>query len=172
MDASGDTSDLVDVDNLTTNGVIHVIDDMLFPTSDSLADLAIDDLSILKEAVVVAGLTDALEDEDANLTVFAPTNAAFEKLFVDLEISKQDLLSNKYLLRQVLTYHVVNDDRIFASEIEAGSQTMLNGIKITFDDNKQITDAANQEINITLANNQASNGVAHIIDTVILPSGG
>ena len=49
---------------------------------------------------------------------------------------------------------------------------MLNGIKITFDDNKQITDAANQEINITLANNQASNGVAHIIDMVMLPSGG
>ena len=171
MDASGDTSKIIKTDVLATNGVIHLIDDVLLPTDKSIVDLAVatEDLSILKEAVVAAGLADALADEDADLTVFAPNNAAFAKLLAELDISKEQLLQDKLLLTKVLTYHVIEDDRVFASEIMAGSQEMLEGSSITFDAKKQITDGRNRTSNIVTANIQANNGVVHVIDTVLLP---
>lgn len=171
MDASGDTSKIIKTDVLATNGVIHLIDDVLLPTDKSIVDLAVatEDLSILKEAVVAAGLADALADEDADLTVFAPNNAAFAKLLAELNISKEQLLPDKPLLTKVLTYHVIEDDRVFASEIMAGSQEMLEGGSITFDDKKQITDGRDRTSNIVTANIQANNGVVHVIDTVLLP---
>lgn len=171
MDASGDTSKIIKTDVLATNGVIHLIDDVLLPTDKSIVDLAVatEDLSILKEAVVAAGLADALANEDADFTVFAPNNAAFAKLLAELNISKEQLLQDKPLLTKVLTYHVIEDDRVFASEIMAGSQEMLEGSSITFDDKKQITDGRNRTSNIVTANIQANNGVVHVIDTVLLP---
>lgn len=171
MDASGDTSKIIKTDVLATNGVIHLIDDVLLPTDKSIVDLAVatEDLSILKEAVVAAGLADALADEDADLTVFAPNNAAFAKLLAELNISKEQLLQDKPLLTKVLTYHVIEDDRVFASEIMAGSQEMLEGSSITFDAKKQITDGRDRTSNIVTANIQANNGVVHVIDTVLLP---
>ncbi|PWK11199.1 putative surface protein with fasciclin (FAS1) repeats [Psychrobacter immobilis] len=171
MDASGYTSKIIKTDVLATNGVIHLIDDVLLPTDKSIVDLAVatEDLSILKEAVVAAGLADALADEEADFTVFAPNNAAFAKLLAELEISKEQLLQDKPLLTKVLTYHVIEDDRVFASEIMAGSQEMLEGSSITFDDKKQITDGRDRTSNIVTANIQANNGVVHVIDTVLLP---
>lgn len=171
MDASGDTSKIVKTDILATNGVIHIIDDVLLPTDKSIVDVAVetDDLSILKEAVVAAGLADTLADQDANFTVFAPTNAAFASLLTELNVSKEQLLQDKPLLTKVLTYHVIADDRVFASEIIAGNQKMLEGSSIKFDDKKQITDASGRTSNITRANIQANNGVVHVIDTVLLP---
>ena len=171
MDASGDTSDIIKTDVLATNGVIHLIDEVLLPTDKSIVDLAVakENLSILKEAVVAAGLADALADEDANLTVFAPNNAAFANLLAELKITKEQLLQDKALLMKVLTYHVIEDDRIFASEITAGSQEMLEGSSITFNDKKQIIDESNRTSNILTANIQANNGVVHVIDTVLLP---
>ena len=171
MDASGYTSKIIKTDVLATNGVIHLIDDVLLPTDKSIVDLAVatEDLSILKEAVVAAGLADALADEDADFTVFAPNNAAFAKLLAELDISKEQLLQDKPLLTKVLTYHVIEDDRVFASEIMAGSQEMLEGSSITFDAKKQITDERNRTSNIVTANIQANNGVVHVIDTVLLP---
>ncbi|MGP5214710.1 fasciclin domain-containing protein [Psychrobacter immobilis] len=171
MDASGDTSKIIKTDVLATNGVIHLIDDVLLPTDKSIVDLAVatEDLSILKEAVVAAGLADALADEDADFTVFAPNNAAFAKLLAELNISKEQLLQDKPLLTKVLTYHVIKDDRVFASEIMAGSQEMLEGSSITFDAKKQITDGRDRTSNIVTANIQANNGVVHVIDTVLLP---
>ena len=171
MDASGDTSKIIKTDVLATNGVIHLIDDVLLPTDKSIVDLTVatEDLSILKEAVVASGLADALADEDADLTVFAPNNAAFAKLLAELDISKEQLLQDKPLLTKVLTYHVIEDDRVFASEIMAGSQEMLEGSSITFDAKKQITDGRNRTSNIVTANIQANNGVVHVIDTVLLP---
>ncbi len=171
MDASGDTSKIIKTDVLATNGVIHLIDDVLLPTDKSIVDLAVatEDLSILKEAVVAAGLADALADEDADFTVFAPNNAAFAKLLAELNISKEQLLQDKPLLTKVLTYHVIKDDRVFASEIMAGSQEMLEGSSITFDAKKQITDGRDRTSNIVTANIQANNGVVYVIDTVLLP---
>nr|WP_274904089.1 fasciclin domain-containing protein [Psychrobacter sp. DAB_AL62B] len=70
---------------------------------------------------------------------------------------------------EVLTYHVIKDDRVFASETLAHSQKMLEGSSITVDDKKQITDNKGRTSNIVMANIQANNGVVHVIDTVLLP---
>lgn len=172
MDASNDTSDIIDTDILATNGVIHVIDDVLVPTDKSIVDLAAetDSLSILKEAVVAAGLADTLADDSANFTVFAPTNDAFEAALTELKISKEELLEDTELLGQILKYHVINNDRIFASEIMAGEQSMLDGNSISFAEDKTITDGKDRTASVVIANVQADNGVVHVIDNVLLPA--
>lgn len=172
MDASQDTSDIIDTDILATNGVIHIIDDVLVPTDKSIVDLvlATDSLSILKEAVIAADLVNALDAGDANFTVFAPSNAAFEAALAELNMSKAELLANKALLTAVLKYHVIANDRVFASEIMKGEQAMLAGGNISFDENKDITDARGRKAKVTLANQQADNGVVHVIDKVLLPA--
>ncbi len=170
-DASGNMdSDLIQTDILATNGVVHAIDEVLIPSTDSIVELAMQtgNLSILVEAVVAAGLADTLSDEDANLTVLAPTNAAFADLLVELGVTKEQLLTNKTLLTEVLTYHVI-DDRVFASEIMSGQQEMLNGKEITFDNDNVIQDLLGRKANIMATNIQANNGVVHTIDKVLRP---
>lgn len=170
-DASGNSANITDTDILATNGVVHVIDKVLLPTSKSITELVIEneDLSILKEAVVAAGLADTLAADDANFTVFAPTNDAFASLLTELNVTKEQLLSDQALLQKVLKYHVIADDRVFASEIMAGDQAMLSGDSISFDDNKVITDGRGRTSNVVSANVQADNGVVHVIDSVLLP---
>lgn len=65
------------------------------------------DLSTLVAAVQAAGLVEALSNPTTPLTVFAPTNAAFAELIAALGTTAEDLLANKDLLTDVLTYHVV-----------------------------------------------------------------
>lgn len=174
-DASGDednTATITETDLIATNGVLHVIDDVLFPTDKTIVDLAVatPDLSILRDAVVAAGLAETLSNPDANFTVFAPNNAAFEALLADLNLTAEQLLSNKELLVAVLTYHVI-DDRVFESEIEVGAQPQtVNGETFTFQDEDTIVDSRGSESDIEATNIQASNGVVHVIDRVLLPT--
>lgn len=127
--------------------------------------------STLVAAVEAAGLTDALTDENASLTVFAPTNAAFEAALADLGITAEDLLSDTDLLTQVLLYHVM-DGELLAEEIAAlDSFPTLQGGEVT------VTVTAdgvvlNEGVNIVNTNILASNGVIHVIDGVLLPPAG
>lgn len=153
-----------DVD--ATNGVIHVIDKVLLPMN--VVDIAISnpDFSILVEAVVKAGLVDALSAEGP-FTVFAPTNAAFEALFADLGVSGiADLTAEQ--LTPILLYHVVADN-VRSSEVSAGEVPTLNTestITVSIMDGKVMLDGNATVIAVDV---QGSNGVVHVIDNVILP---
>ena len=128
------------------------------------------DLSILVEAVVAAGLAPTLST--GTLTVFAPTNAAFAALLTELGVTKQALLANKALLTAVLTYHVLSSTVPLASVPVGKAITPVGGgfFKIESTGGLKITDGRNRVSNITATDIQASNGVVHLVDRVLLPA--
>jgi transforming growth factor-beta-induced protein len=150
-----------DVD--VNNGVIHAIDKVLLPPT--VVDAAIDNanFSILVQAVVKAGLAETLSGPGP-FTVFAPTDAAFQALFTQLGVSGIADLTAEQLTR-ILLYHVVSGN-VRSSDLTAGDVSTLNGtIAITLSPSPAI----NGTTNIIATDVQASNGVIHAIDKVLLP---
>jgi transforming growth factor-beta-induced protein len=145
------------------NGVIHVIDKVLLPPTVVDHALANDNFSILVQAVVKADLVNALNAEGP-YTIFAPTNAAFQELFTQLGVSGiGDLTAEQ--LTPILTYHVV-EGNIRSTDLSAGTVPTLNGdITIALSPSPSI----NSTSQIIATDVQASNGVIHVIDEVLLP---
>ena len=128
------------------------------------------DLSILVEAVVAAGLVDTLST--GNLTVLAPTNAAFAALLTELGTTKAALLANVPLLKAVLSYHVL-DQRVRSADVPLGKALVPLGggfFKIELSSGLKVTDGRNRVARITATDLQASNGVVHVVDRVLLPA--
>jgi uncharacterized surface protein with fasciclin (FAS1) repeats len=128
------------------------------------------DLSILVEAVTAAGLANTLST--GTLTVFAPTNAAFAALLTELGVTKEALLANKPLLTAVLTYHVLGS-KVMRADVPLGKAiTPVSGgfFKIESNNGLKITDGRNRMSTITSTDIQASNGVVHLVDKVLLPA--
>ena len=163
-------SQITQADVPASNGVIHVIDTVLLPANKNIVQTAqaAPDFSILVEAVVAAGLVDALS-APGPLTVFAPTNAAFADLLAELGLTKEQLFANRALLTQVLTYHVVNG-RLLKADVPVGQPvTTVQGQTFTVDSSLAITDQRSRRAAIVATDVLASNGVIHVVDKVILP---
>ncbi|MGC4063967.1 MAG: fasciclin domain-containing protein [Polyangiaceae bacterium] len=127
------------------------------------------DFSVLAEAVTKAGLADALSGD--NLTVFAPTNAAFTALLTAIGKSSLDDLTAEQLI-PILTYHVVGAkvDSTAALEVAngAGKVTTLGGTaRLAKSGDALVLDG---KAKVTTADVLAKNGIIHVIDQVILPS--
>ncbi len=121
-------------------------------------------LSTLVQAVQAAGLVETLQGEGP-FTVFAPTNEAFAALPAG---TLENLLKpeNKDQLIAILTYHVVPGE-VMSSDLSDGmSAATVNGADVTIStaDGAKVNDA-----NVVMADVDASNGVVHVIDAVILP---
>lgn len=133
-----------------------------------IVDTAVDNGSFttLVTAVQAAGLVDALK-ADGPLTVFAPTDEAFAKL---PEGTVENLLKpeNVEQLRSILTYHVLSGKVMAASVTDGLEASSLNGQPLTFAVNENGASVGGAGIVATDVN--ASNGVIHVIDTVLLPS--
>lgn len=133
-----------------------------------IVDLAIQTefLSTLVAAVKAGDLVDVLKG-DGPFTVFAPTNEAFAKLpagTVDNLLKPE----NKAQLVAVLTYHVVSG-KVYSKDLKDGMKAKSvqgSDVTITLKDGKAMVNDAT----VTTADIEASNGVVHVIDTVILPS--
>ncbi|MBP7605449.1 MAG: fasciclin domain-containing protein [Giesbergeria sp.] len=128
------------------------------------------DLGILVEAVVAAGLVDTLST--GNLTVLAPTNAAFAALLAELGTTKAALLANVPLLKAVLSYHVLGQ-RVRSADVPLGKALVPLGggfFKIESSNGLKVTDGRNRVARITATDLQASNGVVHVVDRVLLPA--
>ncbi|MDP3521437.1 MAG: fasciclin domain-containing protein [Hydrogenophaga sp.] len=158
-------------DVAASNGVIHVIDKVILPADKTIVETAIasaPEFSILVEAVVAAGLADALSAAGP-LTVFAPTNAAFAAALTELGVTKEALFADTALLTAVLTYHVV-PSRVFKAQVPLNTPiTTLQGATFTVGSDLAITDQAGRKANIVATDVMTSNGVIHVIDKVILP---
>lgn len=162
-----DNAKVVKTDITTGNGVIHVIDTVIMPSGDNIvatADKA-GSFKTLITAVKAAGLDSTLSSEGP-FTVFAPTDDAFKKLpagTVEMLLKPE----NKDTLAAVLKYHVVSG-RVFSNDaVNAGKAATVQGdeIKITTAGSSvKINDAT-----VAAADLDATNGVIHVIDTVILP---
>ena len=113
-------------------------------------------------AVQKAGLVETLKRKGP-FTVFAPTDEAFAKIPKD---QLDALLANKAKLTKVLTYHVVAG-KVMAADVKAGSAKSVEGSNLTITtDNGVMVDKA-KVIKTDIA---ASNGVIHVIDTVVMPN--
>ncbi|MEM9877337.1 MAG: fasciclin domain-containing protein [Myxococcota bacterium] len=145
---------------------------------DTIADVAAaeDDLTILLAAATAAGLDTDLANPDVNLTVFAPTDGAFVQALTDLGVTQDALLGNVPLLTAILQYHILASE-VFASAItEPSAQSSANGFAIfvapdagTVDINGGSVMLTNGGATVTEADLDASNGVIHKVDRVLLP---
>jgi uncharacterized surface protein with fasciclin (FAS1) repeats len=136
------------------------------------------DHTTLVAAVKAAGLVDTLKSKGP-FTVFAPTNEAFDKLpagTVDTLLKPE----NKATLTKVLTYHVLAgkfDSPAIAKRIKAGHGKAwfktVSGNKLTAwmeGDTLVLTDEKGGQSRVTIGNVYQSNGVIHVVDTVLLPN--
>lgn len=116
----------------------------------------------LATALQAAGLVDTLKGPGP-FTVFAPTDAAFAKLPKD---QLDALLKDKARLTAVLTYHVV-PGKVMAKDVQPGAVKTVQGTALTLATAGGVT--VNQA-RVTSADIVASNGVIHVIDSVVLPA--
>jgi uncharacterized surface protein with fasciclin (FAS1) repeats len=179
VDLSGgvkiNSSNVTTADVEATNGVIHIIDTVLVPSTfvlsapelpGTVVDIALSssDFSMLVSLLQKADLVGALQGEGP-FTVFAPTNAAFEKLLSALGISASDLM-NQPDLAKVLLYHVVSG-KVMSTDLSDGLKApTLNGSELTFDLKNGVMVNSSQVI---AADIESQNGVVHVIDTVLVP---
>ena len=142
---------------------------MAAPASKDIVDTAVSagSFNTLVAAVKAAGLVDTLKG-DGPFTVFAPTDEAFKKLPAG---TVEDLLKpeNKAKLQAVLTYHVVSGKVMASDVVKLTKATTEQGqdVKIAMKGDKVHVNNAN----VVKTDIGTSNGVIHVIDTVILPKG-
>jgi uncharacterized surface protein with fasciclin (FAS1) repeats len=153
------------------------------PGPDPIAQIAIDNgFTELVGALVYvdeeldAGLVELFLNGTDQYTVFAPTNAAFEDLYDFLGINEISDLPPELVL-DVLLYHVTEGRRAANSVVPPRNPrqiTTLLGVGFTVDNTGTITDIFGQEasfVSPNLVNVSASNGIIHVVDTVLLPLG-
>jgi len=162
-----DGARVLKTDILCANGVIHVIDRVILPSSDNIVKTAgqAPAFKTLVAAVKAAGLVEALNGKGP-FTVFAPTNTAFSKL---PEGTLESLLQpeNREKLQAILKFHVI-PGRVYSTDaLRAGHAKTLQGGKVTF--SVRNGQAFVNDARIVRTDLDASNGVIHIIDSVILP---
>jgi len=123
------------------------------------------DFSTLVAAVKAAGLVETLSGEGP-FTVFAPTNEAFAKL---PEGKVSSLLADIPALKNILTYHVVAGKVMASDVVGLKSAATVQGTEV----NINVVDGSvklNDSATVTATDIEASNGVVHVIDTVLIPS--
>ncbi|WP_417387675.1 fasciclin domain-containing protein [Gimesia sp.] len=154
-------------DIMCSNGIIHVIDEVILPSEKSIVTTAVDaeKFKTLITAAKAAGLADVLS-EQGPFTVFAPTDDAFAKL---PEGTVASLLKpeNKDKLAAILKYHVVAG-RVYSEDaLKAGKAKTLQGKPVMIKVEDGVAKVNNARLLMT--DLDASNGVIHVIDTVIIP---
>ncbi len=166
-------SKVVDYDIEASNGVIHVVDSVILPpdltpSALTIAEIAAsdEDFETLVAAATAANLVGTLSDPDADLTLFAPTDAAFEALG---EEAVPFLLDNLELLETVLLYHVLGAEVTSVDAIVAagGSVTMANGEDASIGFGESGRTLMINGANITVTDIVASNGIIHVLDSVL-----
>ena len=153
-------------DITTDNGVVHVIDAVLLPPTETVVDVIVDSPihNTLEAAVIAADLVETLSGEGP-FTVFAPTDEAFAALPAG---TIDALLADPQgALTDILLYHVVGANALSTDLMDGMTITTINGKDVTVTINNDgvfINDAQ-----VTVADIVTANGVVHVIDAVLIP---
>lgn len=165
-----------------SNGTVHAIDKVMIATGVNIVESALllndakvfknPELTFLVQAVVRAGLVDALSNPNSSFTVYAPTDAAF----IAAGFPTADAVANAdpAFLQQVLLNHAIADGGTFTCEQTSTSATTAGGNTLTYSpfQNGVFTILGNSNTvpaNMVIPDIQCSNGVVHVIDRVLLP---
>ena len=170
-----DEATVVTADIEASNGVIHVIDKVLLPAVEEavpsdIVDVAVaaDAFPTLVAALGAADLVDTLKG-DGPFTVFAPTEEAFAELLGALGVTATELLANTELLTSVLLHHVV-PGKVMSADLAGASELMVTTVQ---GGQVSVTESMGavtiDEATVVTADIEASNGVIHVIDKVLLP---
>jgi uncharacterized surface protein with fasciclin (FAS1) repeats len=153
---------VVKTDIATSNGVIHVIDQVILPLDIVETAKQAGAFSTLVTALKATDLVGALQAEGP-LTVFAPTDEAFAKLPAG---TIEALLADKDKLSSILTYHVAEGKLLAGDVVSATEIASLQGSKIAVNtaDGVKVDNA-----NVIMTDIMTSNGIIHVIDEVIIP---
>ncbi|MFN3998972.1 fasciclin domain-containing protein [Algoriphagus sp.] len=184
-------SKILATDVAASNGTIHVIDKVMIATGADIVQSAIalqsssvftsPELSFLVEAVVYAGLAEALTGSPGSpkFTVFAPTDQAFKDLGTALGVPFNVPADIRKLpadvVGQVLLNHVFVGEK-FTSELNAGNVTPLGGTPLTLgaftEGTLTVRGAGNGTAvaRMVIPDVQTTNGIVHVIDRVLLPN--
>jgi len=163
-------TEVTQTDVTADNGVIHVIDSVLLPPDIAFPGTLVDAVSAypafdtLVGAVVGAELAGALAgtNEGNGYTLFAPTNAAFDALGVDLSTLEASALSS------VLLYHVVGDTVDASTVVGLTSAPTLQGSSIAV----SVVGGGvtlDSDVKVVRTDLRTSNGVIHVVDGVLMP---
>jgi uncharacterized surface protein with fasciclin (FAS1) repeats len=159
-------AEVIQTDVMASNGVIHVIDSVILPPSDDLVGIAVADdrFSTLVAAVQAADLVETLQG-DGPFTVFAPTDEAFAKLPAG---TVESLLADIPTLTDILLYHVVPGRVVSGDVVGASSAPTAQGsdIDVSVSGGSVLLNGDSRVVETDIL---ATNGVVHVIDTVILP---
>ena len=159
---------VITTDIKCSNGIIHVIDSVILPPEKkTIVETAVGagKFNTLVAAVKAAGLAETLSGKGP-FTVLAPTDEAFAKIPADV---LKGLLKpeNKDKLAAILTYHVISGNVKAEDVVKLESAKTVNGQSITISakDGKVMVDGAN----VVKTDIECTNGVIHVIDSVIMP---
>ena len=170
-----DEATVVTADIEASNGVIHVIDKVLLPVVEEPVASDIVDVAVaagafptLVAALGAADLVDTLKG-DGPFTVFAPTEEAFAELLEALGVTAGELLADTELLTSVLLHHVV-PGKVMSADLAGASDLMVTTVQggevsVT----EYMGSVTIDEATVVTADIEASNGVIHVIDKVLLP---
>jgi len=177
---AGDVEATVSTANINaTNGVVHVIDKVLFPASCFRTVVGVatgsTDHTTLVGLLTAADLVATLSNDTVGTgyTVFAPTNAAFAKIDT-ATLTCLALAQNKDHLVNILKYHVVGSTVVSGSLTDGMEITSLDTTSTKYkfaSDGTTLTPMDGTAAKITTTDLLATNGVVHIIDTVLIPKG-
>jgi len=161
-----DNATVIAADIKASNGIIHVVDTVILPSKNDIVSTAVraGSFNTLTAALRAAGLVSVLQGEGP-FTVFAPNDDAFAKLPAG---TVESLLKpeNKDKLTSVLTYHVVSG-LVYSADARPGSVETMQGssLRVSKSGDSLLVDDAR----IVTTDIPATNGVIHVIDSVISP---
>ncbi|MAY83450.1 MAG: cell adhesion protein [Flavobacteriales bacterium] len=168
------TANITTVDLDASNGVVHVVDEVLtqqsivdFATKDDRFDSLVVALTAYPSFTFVGTLSGS-----GPFTVFAPTNTAFVNLLSDLGATRVSDIPET-TLAAVLSYHVVNGANVQSDELSQGQNITTLGGTLTVDltNGAQLmtSDTSQAAVDIIITDVQGTNGVIHAVDEVLLP---
>ncbi|MGB3586255.1 MAG: fasciclin domain-containing protein, partial [Tunicatimonas sp.] len=184
--------EVIEADIETNNGVVHVVDGVLIPASQTVTEIAVaatqGDAPQFTQLVAALTKVEQASADNADLlplvsildekrgstispfTVFAPTDAAFEALYQALGVSGIDEIEAT-TLQAVLLLHVSSGEDFYSTDLTNGELETLGGDITINADNLTIADGSEDSADASIVgvNILATNGVVHVIDQVLLP---
>ena len=159
-------AEVTNADNLTQNGVVHVVNEIIMPTnflSDAIADAG---LTLLDTLLTHTGIIDELS-VPANYTVFAPTDSAIMAFLEAEELTLDELLLDVDGLSEGLLLHVV-DDLLASTDLQDGDQLMTlagDAVLVEIAEGSVMVGGAT----VVQADIPADNGILHLMGAVLAP---
>lgn len=169
-------SELLLPDVLANNGVVHYVDQLIYPPT--IGDFITHDPDLQNLAFEIQNIGESEVDflyqttsDEAPITFFAPINQAFFDVLIDLapiEIESLDQLSAE-TLQELINFHIVENQSLRAFNLEAGELTTRAGNLQVLLNDLRLRDVNGRTIEFEVTNIQATNGVMHKVTGVLLP---